>query len=165
MTDSKRAPELPWEGGCRCGKLRFRITRPPLLTMACHCRGCQRMSASAFSLSIAIPSDGFEILAGEAVLGGLHGEGGDDPEGNRARHQHCDWCKAWVFTRIVPEIGFLNVRATMLDDHHWFAPFVETQIQEKLAWANTPAKHSFAGFPPMERYAGLIADYAAETQA
>jgi hypothetical protein len=62
---------LPWEGGCRCSETRFRITKPPLLTMACHCTGCQRMSASAFSLSIAVPADGFELTKGEAVLGGL----------------------------------------------------------------------------------------------
>lgn len=162
MTEPKHAPELPWEGGCRCGRLRFRITRAPLLTMACHCRGCQKMTASAFSLSVAVASDAFELIAGEAVLGGIHGAAEGTLQVNPGRHQHCDWCKAWVFTRIEPDRGFVNVRATMLDDHHWFAPFIETQIQEKLAWANTPAKHSFAGFPPMERYAALIADYAAE---
>ncbi len=27
--------------------MRFQITAPPLLTMACHCTGCQRMTASA----------------------------------------------------------------------------------------------------------------------
>lgn len=49
---------LPSEGRCRCGEVQFRISAPPILTMACHCRGCQRMSASAFSLSAAIPSGG-----------------------------------------------------------------------------------------------------------
>jgi len=29
-----------------------------MLTMACHCLGCQTMSASAFSLSMALPIDG-----------------------------------------------------------------------------------------------------------
>jgi hypothetical protein len=37
----------------------------PLLTMACHCTGCQRMSASAFSLSVAVPSAGFAVKTGE----------------------------------------------------------------------------------------------------
>jgi hypothetical protein len=31
--------KLPWEGGCLCGEIRFRVGAPPLLTMACHCRG------------------------------------------------------------------------------------------------------------------------------
>ena len=29
--------KLPREGGCRCGQVRFKVTAPPLLTMACHC--------------------------------------------------------------------------------------------------------------------------------
>ena len=42
--------KLPWNGGCRCGAVRLRVTKPPLLAAACHCTGCQSMSASAFSL-------------------------------------------------------------------------------------------------------------------
>jgi len=64
---------LPWEGGCRCGEVRIRVTRPPLLTGACHCAGCQRMSASAFSLTVTLPSDGFELVAGAPVPGGAQG--------------------------------------------------------------------------------------------
>lgn len=67
-------PTLPMEGGCRCGQIRLRISAPPILTMACHCTGCQKMSASAFSCSAAIPSDGFEVIQGEPVIGGLHGD-------------------------------------------------------------------------------------------
>lgn len=29
--------KLPWHGGCLCGGIRFRISVPPFLTMACHC--------------------------------------------------------------------------------------------------------------------------------
>ena len=146
-------PTLPIEGGCRCGRTRFRITAPPLLAMVCHCTGCQRMSASAFSTSIAVPSDSFSVTAGEPVIGGLHGD--------QARHHHCDWCKSWVFTRIEPEMGFTNVRATMLDDTSWFAPFIETYTSEAFPWAKTGATHSYAEFPPMEAYQALVAEYAA----
>ncbi len=148
---------LPMEGGCRCDRLRFRISAAPILTMACHCTGCQHMSASAFSTSIAVPSDGFEILSGEPVIGGLHGE--------MARHHHCDWCKSWVFTRIVPEPGFTNVRATLLDDPSWYAPFIETYRSEALPWATTPAEHSYDRFPDMADYGRLIEAFAARATA
>ena len=26
--------KLPWEGGCRCGEVRFRVTSPPFLSGA-----------------------------------------------------------------------------------------------------------------------------------
>jgi hypothetical protein len=145
---------LPMEGGCRCDRLRFRLTRPPMMTGACHCRGCQKMSASAFSVTITVPEDGFEIVSGEPVLGGLHG-----PE---VHQYHCDWCKTWVFTRPPEGMGFVNVRATLLDDPSPAVPFVELFTAEKLPWATTPATHSFAGQPgAMEAWAPLIEEFAA----
>lgn len=144
---------LPMEGGCRCGKLRFRVSKPVMVTLACHCTGCQHMSASAFSTTMIVPSDGFEVIAGEPVIGGLHGEPG--------HHHHCDWCKSWVYTSIHPEPGFTNVRATLLDDPSWFQPFVDTYRSEGFAWATTGAAHSYEKFPPMEDYAKLMAEYSA----
>jgi hypothetical protein len=143
--------KLPAEGGCRCGQVRIRISKPPLLTMACHCRGCQRMSSSAYSLSAAIPSDGFEVIQGEPVIGGLHGA---------AKHYFCPHCMSWMFTRPEGMDFFVNVRPTMLDEPRWCVPFAETQTAEKLPWAATPAIHSFERFPPMEAYEGLMKAYA-----
>ena len=128
--------KLPWEGGCRCGALRFRVTQPPMLTSACHCTGCQKMSASAYSLSVTVPATGFEVAAGTPATGGLHG-----PE---VHHHHCGHCKSWVFTRVEGLDFFVNLRATMLDGHGWFRPFVEVWTSEKLPWAETGAAHSFA---------------------
>ena len=65
--------KLPMEGQCRCGAVRLKVTAPPLITMACQCTGCQRMGSRAYSLSVAIPADGFSVIAGEPVIGGLHG--------------------------------------------------------------------------------------------
>lgn len=147
MTDWK----LPWEGGCRCGQVRFRISAPPIVTMACHCAGCQRMSASAFSLSILVPAAGFELTQGEPVLGGMHGP---------PKHFHCPHCKSWMFTRPDGLDHLVNVRATMLDDHAWYAPFVETCRSEGLPWATTGAVHSFPNIPPPEVFGPIAAEFA-----
>jgi hypothetical protein len=139
------------EGGCRCGRVRFRVAKRPLLTMACHCTGCQRMSSSAFSLSAAIPSEGFEVIEGEPVIGGLHGA---------SRHYFCGWCMSWLFTRPEGIDWFVNIRPTMLDDASWSTPFMETWTAEKLPWAMTAAVHSYKALPPMDAYEGLIGEFA-----
>jgi hypothetical protein len=123
-----------------------------MLSAACHCRGCQRMSSSAFSLTLMLPAPGLEILAGDPVVGGLHGAD--------AVHQFCDFCKTWVFTRI-EQFGMANLRATMLDEARWFVPFIETFTSTKLPWVRTPAAASFEEFPPPETYAELLTAYAA----
>ena len=146
-------PTLPWMGGCRCGQVRLKVSAPPLLTMACHCTGCQKMSASAYSLSAAIPSEGFEVTQGEPVIGGLHGA---------SRHYFCPHCMSWMFTRPEGVDFFVNLRPTMLDDTSWFTPFIETFTSEKLPWAATGAQHSYETFPPYEAFDGLIQDYGAQ---
>lgn len=140
-------------GGCRCAQVRFSISAPPLLTMACHCTGCQKMTASAFSLSAAIPADGFSITRGEPVIGGLHGA---------TRHFFCPHCMSWMFTRPEGFDSFVNVRATLLDDPRGFVPFVETMTSEKLPWATTAAVHSFPKFPSPDEYPRLAEAYAAQ---
>lgn len=144
------------EGGCRCGRVRFRIGAPPLITMACHCKGCQRMTGSAYSLSAAIPSEAFAILQGEPVIGGLHGP---------TRHFFCGWCMSWLFTRAENMDWFVNVRVAMLDDATWFAPFVETCTDEKLPWATTPAVRSFPSLPALEDWGELLEQYAQQASA
>lgn len=143
--------KLVREGGCRCGQVRLRISEAPLLTMACHCTGCQRMSASAFSLSAAIPSNGFAVIKGEPVIGGLHGA---------PRHFFCPHCMSWMFTRPQGIDTFVNLRPTMLDEACWSTPFIETWTKEKLPWATTPAVHSFETLPAFEKYLELTEAYA-----
>jgi hypothetical protein len=112
------------------------------------------MSASAFSLSVAVPSEGFEVRSGEPVLGGL----------NRDMHYFCPHCMTWMFTRPPGMEWFVNVRASVLDDRKWFEPFVETYTREKLPWAFTPARHSYDGLPEMSDYEMLTRAFA-ETSA
>jgi hypothetical protein len=143
--------KLPWTGRCRCERVRFTISAPPIITMACHCLGCRRMTASAFSLSVLVPGSGFVVTEGEVVLGGRQKE---------PPHFHCAFCKSWMFTR-PPGMDAVNVRAMMLDAHQWFQPWVETARSEALPWAHTGAKHSFPDIPSSEVFPPLVADFAA----
>jgi hypothetical protein len=144
---------LPLDGGCRCERVRIRVTHAPLLTIACHCNGCKRMSSSAFSLSTMFPTDALVITKGDPVIGGLHG-----PD---LHHHFCAYCMTWMFTRFAFAPQFVNVRATMFDEHAWFSPFVETFTSTKLPWATTGAVRAFPEFPPMEEFQDLMAEYAA----
>ncbi len=150
MTTNDDAWKLPWVGHCRCERVSLRISAAPILSSACHCPGCQRMSASAFSLTVLIPTHGFEV-SGEVVVGGQHGA---------AQHMFCSHCLSWMFTRPAGVDAFVNVRPTMLDERSWFEPFIETCTSEKLPWASTPARHSFPGFPETSLYEPLMREFA-----
>lgn len=115
------------------------------------------MSSSAYSLTAAIPSAGFEVTKGEPVRGGLHGD--------EVHHLFCGHCMTWMFTRVPGMDWFVNLRPTMLDDTSWYRPFIETYTKEKLPWATTPAVHSYETFPAFEDYDRLMKEYAEAAQA
>ena len=138
------------EGRCRCGDVRFRLAGPPRITMACHCRGCQRMTGGPYSISAVFPVERFTVIAGQTIIGGI----GEPP-----MHHHCPSCFSWVFTRM-DGWPFVNVRTSMLDDPTDLAPFVETQVADRLPFATTGALRSFERFPAYEEWPGLMEAYS-----
>jgi hypothetical protein len=142
---------LPVEGACMCGQVKLRVSAPPIITMACHCKGCQKLSASAFSLTAMFPAEAVQVI-GETAIGALHGE---------AKYEYCPRCLNWLLTRPAG-IPFVNVRPTVFDVPEWSTPFIESYVGERLPWARTTARHSFAQFPGPETYGPLMAEYAAQ---
>ena len=55
----------PITGGCQCGGVRYEITITPTALYVCHCRECRKQSASAFGISLIVPSAGFRVTAGK----------------------------------------------------------------------------------------------------
>jgi hypothetical protein len=139
------------EGGCRCDAVRFAVIGAPLLTFACHCIGCQHMSASAFSLSSLYPAERFAVTNGETVLGGLKGA---------TRHHFCASCMSWLFT--VPEgmDELVNIRSTMFDDSSTHRPFIDAWLSEGVSWVDSGATRKFDSIPAEDEFPQLMADYA-----
>ena len=60
-------PEFPVEGGCQCGAVRYRLKASPLTVYSCHCKDCQRFSGAAWSVSMIMRDEDFEVLSGQTV--------------------------------------------------------------------------------------------------
>ena len=131
-------PNPPFEGSCLCGSIKVRATGPPLLTLACHCRGCQKFSASAFSLTTMFPADSFSCF-GPLIKGGLGTEGRE--------HFFCKSCLNFIYSKIAGAEGRINLRTSVLHDAALFEPYVEVMTDSKMPWVTVPVVHSFAQFP------------------
>jgi len=57
-----QAQEL--QGGCVCEAARYRVTGKPLSVHACHCTDCQKLSGSAFGLSMVLNATDIELTSG-----------------------------------------------------------------------------------------------------
>ncbi|MEM9738729.1 MAG: GFA family protein [Pseudomonadota bacterium] len=143
--------KLPWKATCLCGQVEMNITQPPVISMACHCRGCQKLTSGPYSLSLLVPASGFEVVEGEPVLGGLHGE---------HKQFFCGHCKSWIFTRPNGLESFVNVRVTMLEDPSWVRPIVDIATASQLPGVVSGATHSFEGFPAAEDFTPIMQDFA-----
>lgn len=142
---------LPATGRCQCGALTFEITAPPFATAACHCRDCQRMTGSAFSLTVMTPAEGFRVTSGSAVPGGLK---------TGHRHMHCSECLSWVFTQPNGVDFLVNVRTPMLDTPPTEVPFMETALADAMPFARLGAPYGYDGFPVAEDIQPLVQAYA-----
>ena len=145
-------PKPPFEGACLCGSVQVNMTAQPLLTLACHCRDCQKLCASAYSLTTMFPSDSFSFT-GELIHGGLGSNG--------RSHYFCKSCLSFVYSQIQGAEQRINLRTSMLNDAASFEPFVELMTNEKIAWADVPAAHSFSQYPKsLDELQALMDDYS-----
>lgn len=53
-----------FEGGCLCGRLRYRASAAPLRGVICHCSMCRRHSGAPALAFVHFPSASFRWLAG-----------------------------------------------------------------------------------------------------
>lgn len=52
-------------GSCACGALKYEVTAQPLQKALCHCRNCQKLTGTAFTTNLLVPSSSFKVTAGK----------------------------------------------------------------------------------------------------
>ncbi|MFZ2887040.1 MAG: GFA family protein [Minisyncoccia bacterium] len=79
------------EGGCYCGKVKFKVAMPALFGVHCHCTQCQRLHGTAFVTWIGFKTEDVQI---------------EDPEkaftkfsSGRADHGFCKNCGSSFYFR------------------------------------------------------------------
>jgi hypothetical protein len=113
----------PFEGGCDCRAVRYRMTDAPMIVHCCHCRWCQRETGTAFALNAMIEADRVELLAGEpemVLTPSLSGKG--------QKIWRCPQCEVALWSNYAGSgdkvrfmrVGTLDTPAAMPPDIHIF---------------------------------------------
>ncbi|MGH7059437.1 MAG: GFA family protein [Stellaceae bacterium] len=125
--------ELPLTGGCLCGKVRYEISEAPRQVYACHCRDCQRLTSSAFSMAMNVPDAAFHLTGAEPrALTSIAASG-------RAKVRLvCPECGCWICGNPDPRTGLRRVRAGTLDDTSWLRPTAHFWVRSKQPWVSLP---------------------------
>lgn len=115
-------------GGCQCGQVRYVLARPPSAVYCCHCRECQKQSASAFGMSLAI------AFADLAVTGRLESWERPTDLGTRTRCFFCPECGSRVFHRGSADADGATLKGGTLDDTAGLVPSAHIWVSRKQPW-------------------------------
>ena len=137
--DGRRVSEAVHPGQCRCGATRIEASGAPLVTMACHCTGCQRMTGGAYSAQ--------QLLSGRPLR---------SDQGRHRPRRHEDRARP----RILPGVHELDVHGRQRDRGVRQRPFDDVRRcgrcigltwkcvrAEALPGASVGAVRSYDGFP------------------
>ncbi len=133
------------EGGCLCGKIRYKAVAEPVATALCHCKHCQKQTGSAFSALFAVPTGTLEINRSALKFYADTGESGQP-----VQRGFCPDCGSGVMTEVAVTPGLEWVRAGSLDDSSWYKPAVNIWCDSAQPW--TPMTEGVAcvpGNPPL----------------
>ncbi|HYC53980.1 MAG TPA: GFA family protein [Candidatus Binatia bacterium] len=124
---------VPYEGGCICGAIRYRLEAEPLALSCCHCTDCQRHSGTAFVLSMPVFKEAVKLLKGSPANYEVHLESG------HVRHgAHCGNCATRLWGQPPRFEQVLVLRSGTLDDPGRFEPVAHIWVRSKQPWVVIP---------------------------
>jgi hypothetical protein len=130
--------EGPFEGGCTCGYVRYRVTSRPLIVHCCHCSKCQVQSGAAFAINALVEADRVEVTSGEVseVLVAT-------PSNKNQRIARCPRCQVALWSNYLVLAGVLGeyvrfVKVGTLDDPAAMPPDVHIYAAAKQPWLELP---------------------------
>ena len=116
------------EGGCLCGKVRFKVTEAAAVDSGyCHCRMCQRNTGAPVVAWTTFPAASFSWTAGSpATYASSH----------EARRQFCADCGSYiVFLR--DGSADVSVNTASLDGPAAFPPRMHIFYESRIPWFRT----------------------------
>lgn len=122
----------PINGSCQCGGVRYRLLAAPLRVVACHCRECQKLSTSAFSITALVNAGDVEFEGEMAEWDRLA------ESGNHNTARFCPTCgnRIYHFNPAQPDI--IKLKASNLDDTSVLRPTAHIWVSEKQDWYTIP---------------------------
>ena len=112
-----------YEGGCLCGRVRYRAEGEPVNERICHCRLCQKAVGAAFNARILFR---IEAVAVEGPVATVN----SSPELERG---FCPQCGTTLFSRR-DSADVIGLTTGSLDDPSMFRPQMHIWTASKQPW-------------------------------
>jgi hypothetical protein len=118
------------QGQCHCGAIAYEADADPKGAAICHCRDCQRLSGSAFRVSVFASAESFHLLRGEPRQ---YIKSGDS--GTKRIHAFCGNCGSPIYSCATKAPPTYTLRLGGLDrPSDFFGPSRQIWCRRRLPW-------------------------------
>ena len=128
--------EVPFEGGCQCGAIRYSCGAQPFVSYTCHCRDCQRLTSSAFATCIQVPEEAFSILQGAPSS-----QVRATDSGNRLTTSFCAVCSSALYSANSARPRLRTIYVGTLDCAAEVEVSAHIWTKRRLPWVVLPEGH------------------------
>ena len=127
---------LPAQGGCQCGACRYELSAAPYVCYTCHCRACQKLTASAFLSCVQVPRESFSLVAGVLETCVRMAD-----SGNKLTTSFCTACGTTLYADNSSRPRVRTVHLGSLDQPTAVEVTAHIWVAQKLPWVILPQGH------------------------
>lgn len=122
----------PIKGACQCGGVTYELLEPPLLVAVCHCKECQKLSTSAFSITAMVSANSVKFS------GLMKNWNRSADSGNISAAKFCPTCGNRIYHYNPDEPDKIKLKPSNLSDTRVINPTVHVWVSEKQDWFQIP---------------------------
>ncbi|OYD23366.1 GFA family protein [Oceanimonas baumannii] len=122
----------PLTGACQCGSVRYQLLSEPKMIVACHCKECQKLSTSAFSITALVNTDQIRFQ------GEMKEWRRTADSGNINGAMFCPTCGNRIYHFNPDEPDTLKLKPASLTDTRLIKPVAHVWVSEKQDWYQIP---------------------------
>jgi hypothetical protein len=125
------SPDVPLQGSCACGTVRFEVTAPFETAGHCHCHRCQQRSGALWSTNAQVGADAVAVVAGAEEVRTWR-----PPDG--LSKSFCTRCGGHVFSGDPGQSGTVGVRLGAVHGDPGIRPQWRQWVESAPEWAAIP---------------------------
>ena len=118
------------DGECQCGQVTYEADIEPGEVSICHCRDCQRLTGTAYRVTVSAPRERFHITSGEPKL---YVKTADN--GRRRMQYFCSNCGSPIYTTgDLHDADEVGIRLGTINQRQDLKPRSQYWYSSELPW-------------------------------
>ena len=121
-------------GSCHCGNIRYEALVDPERTAICHCTDCQKLTGSAYRVSVPANEGSLRLTSGDPSVYVKIGD-----SGSRRAQAFCSNCGSPLYTYDADHPTVYGLRVGCIDERAALAPRKQKWCRSALEWSQSLA--------------------------